>query len=478
MNTSTKYAILIGINDYVQDAASTIKLNPLSGCVKDIQNMKNILYTKCGFEKENIHSIESSNVSHQSEIYATLLNTLNKIKETFNPEIDSIFFQFSGHGVLHDDKSFIMLHNTPLPVLSIPETIFETLNPKYQFIIFDCCHCGEIMRTRSTENNLEKYFKASTGIDILYACKQSQTAKECDEGGFLTNTVIEIISDLKYYDDDILSSGKLIDLVKREIILKNQQKNRNQDPVGSTQSSGYYPFATKEFWIKEIEESSETTSIKDDFDNTRNVIQKQNIYADENFHKKRNTMNNFFFEKAIQQLEIIMNNLNSSDIDISDTLVETIYKKLKFKPLSTSINRLIVPPKRSLLDFGLFKNTTEYEYILDINAPYKIKKYAITNSFLNIFNIGVIILNLPFGIVVTFISRSNKFGESNYSTELNNFYFEIISEENLNKKEANINTFFKEQFLKILEKQNFASASIESSLLEELSCFQESTTVL
>ena len=155
-----------------------------------------------------------------------------------------------------------------------------------------------------------------------------------------------------------------------------------------------------------------------------------------------------------------------------------IYNKLYFKPLSTSIDRFIISPKKSLLDYGLFKSVTEYEHTLGRDAHYNFKSYTISNDFLNNFNIGVVILNLPFGISVTFISESNKFGEDTYSTKLNNFYFEVIDEENRNKKEKNINAFFKKQFLTILEQQNSDNIKMESSLSDELLSFQESTTKL
>lgn len=482
-----KYAILIGIDDYKKDSQSTYKLSPLKGCVKDIKKIKEVLIDKCGFKEKNIYSIESTEEQTEIEIRNKIGLFLEEIRETFEDEQDSIYFQFSGHGVLHDEASYIMLHNSPIEVLKIPEIINKELIPKHQFYTFDCCHCGgEATYVRGTNNDnetLEKLLKKSSGIDILYACKKNQAALETENGGKLTNSIIKIISDSNYYDKDkVLSSGTLIEQVKKEMI------DEKQEPIGCTQTNGYYPFAAKAFW--KTKEAIEIKLEKEE-EVKKNMIEKRDeevksIFSDsQNFDENRRTMSenildlierNFYY--VLEEMEV-----KAKESSIPLSLLSKIYNSLDHIPLSSGIRKEVkerenINPLISSQINAIFagKDGPKYEYRFGPDSFKFALNYSTSGEFSNTFKIRVVVLPLQFGISLTFILSSSCFGGGDESIELENIYLNVMSSDEFISKKEEINSYFNKKIIEIVNKNLEKDIQFNIMLKEEYNKFEASVT--
>lgn len=453
---------MIGINDYKEDNNSTLKLKPLKGCVKDVQNIKKVLIEKCGFNEENIYSIESSEENHETEIWNKFYLFLDKISDSFIRGKDSIYFHFSGHGVLNETASNIMLHNSPLEVTRIPELIIQRIEPQVQFYTFDCCHCGESNYTRGEKENykLSDYFKKSSGLYILYACKKNQVAFETEEGGKLTNTIIKIISDLKYYDKDkILSAGALVEQVKKEML------EDKQEPIGISDSTGYYPFSTKKFWLSEhVDENIKRESKK--------IVNREdvNINCDEICNQRHEIIVEFF-KIILKSLDEVFNEqkIHYFDSKFEEGMLKKVYESLKWKPLESGLEKKMLIEK-SVLAFSVFRpNDIKYKYSLKIDSRSKLIYYFFNGKFKNTFGIGFIILPVKFGVSISMILTKKKFGEEE-EIENTNYFFDALKLKEDEKEKFYL--FIKEKIKEKIEEQQQINEEYDEDLLVEYSEFQ------
>ena len=99
---STKKALLIGINDYLNLPyySNTIKetITDLQGPVNDVNSMREILLSKYGFLDENIKVLIDKEANRKN-----ILNALKSFLVQGTQPGDLAFFFFSGHGTqLHD----------------------------------------------------------------------------------------------------------------------------------------------------------------------------------------------------------------------------------------------------------------------------------------------------------------------------------------------------------------------------------------
>ena len=75
MYQETRYAIIIGINDYSN--------NPLAYCVNDADSIAQTLIEYCMFEEKNIFKIISNEENSLKDITGQYLENLRKVKENF-----------------------------------------------------------------------------------------------------------------------------------------------------------------------------------------------------------------------------------------------------------------------------------------------------------------------------------------------------------------------------------------------------------
>ncbi len=86
-----KYALLVGIDLYTD-------VKQLVGCLKDVDNVKEVLNKKAGFPLENLEALKNQQATRDG-----ILNSL-KAKQSSARSGDLFVFYFSGHGTLFPDR--------------------------------------------------------------------------------------------------------------------------------------------------------------------------------------------------------------------------------------------------------------------------------------------------------------------------------------------------------------------------------------
>jgi uncharacterized caspase-like protein len=236
----TRYAVLIGINDYDNQ--------PLNFCVNDALSIKNALMERANFLEKNIYSVTSDSLNSIKDITGKLLEIVTAIKNRFQEENDSIFFYFAGHGSQENNESYLVFHDSKYLIRNIYDA-FNNLNPKMQFYMIDACESGNKTITRSVsfekDNYLNELIKNSSGILFLYACQADQYAQENEaiKHGVMTHYFIEAIRNDALYDEEgILTPGRIQEYVAKKVATLS---HFSQTPVSESNTSGYYPFAMK-----------------------------------------------------------------------------------------------------------------------------------------------------------------------------------------------------------------------------------------
>ena len=98
--TPTKWALLVGINDYEYPNA----ISPLAGSVNDVEDMREVLIGKFEFPPENIMVLTNSQATHVG-----IINAIKNHLIAHAQAGDIALFQYSGHGAQEADTSGKMI---------------------------------------------------------------------------------------------------------------------------------------------------------------------------------------------------------------------------------------------------------------------------------------------------------------------------------------------------------------------------------
>ncbi|MCM3789121.1 caspase family protein [Domibacillus indicus] len=233
----TRYAIVIGINDY--------SVKPLNYCVNDANAINDALIDRCMFKEENIHLIISDKQHPVKEVLGKFKEAVSTISKTFKSEEDSFFFFFAGHGFFEQEKSKICLHESEYPIEDIFNEISFKLNPSVQLYVIDACQSGGKVMTRSGQvtNILDQYEATANGAMMLFACGTNEWAGEYSalEHGLLSSYFIKAIYEDTLYDSD----GILTPTVIQDYVTKATARDSvfSQIPVIENRIAGVYPLA-------------------------------------------------------------------------------------------------------------------------------------------------------------------------------------------------------------------------------------------
>lgn len=329
MSKETRYAIIIGINDYSDQ--------PLKYCVNDADSIAQTLIDYCMFEEKNIFKIVSNEENSLKDITGQYLGNLRKIKETFRESIDSILFYFAGHGSQSNNQSVLWFQDSSYPI----EDVFKDiclLNPKIQTYIIDACQSGNKVLTRNMDTNISKFINAAEGASFLYSCRSMEGAQERADlsHGLFTHNLISYISNSSSYDEDgLLTFNRIVDFVQKSTI---EHSGFLQTPVVESRISGFYPFAIWKEKCREIDYLPDTevkSSIeKKGLRSLRNEIQD---YCTKLIDNDLNSLN-FTTYSLIEVSDL--DELNSKEIYNSSDLKEMIVKYSDYQKLAP-LNKLI-----------------------------------------------------------------------------------------------------------------------------------------
>ena len=211
-----KHALLIGIDKYIYDEPAVVatlgtanavpprRWSDLRGAVNDARNMKELLVSRFGFDRDNIHTLYNEEATRDN-ILAAIQQYIIDIPEPG----DEVFFFYAGHGSqvpnsLSDELN--KLDETLVPTdafFGAPDIRDKELRKLFNnaldkdvrlTLIFDSCHSGSITRgvpsgiaERKIDPALYDVADASLnnlpspeerGALVLSSARDEQTAKE------------------------------------------------------------------------------------------------------------------------------------------------------------------------------------------------------------------------------------------------------------------------------------------------------------
>ena len=173
-----KYAILIGINDYVQ-------LNKLQFAKNDIEALRDELY-KIGFEKENVYcltcgSAETKNLPTKEHIEVVIESVLEMAKKG-----DIVVVAMSGHGIeVEGQARFCTLNTNGDNVLATTIPIgdvfsaFEKSKATFKLMLVDACRDNPFgTRSVAGASALQSLTDPPEGVMLLQSCKKGERSYE------------------------------------------------------------------------------------------------------------------------------------------------------------------------------------------------------------------------------------------------------------------------------------------------------------
>lgn len=176
-------ALLVGINEYPVG-------NELYGCIEDINNVKNAL-ERNGDYSPNFDVKILPNVRTSNEL-------MNSIEELFKGDEEMALFYFSGHGFVNSVGAEIV---TPEELANCGSyykgiqmaDIMEAVNKskvRNKIIILDCCHSGNMGKYNPKGSSSE----LESGVSILTACRDDESAMEMGGHGIFTELLCEALN--------------------------------------------------------------------------------------------------------------------------------------------------------------------------------------------------------------------------------------------------------------------------------------------
>ncbi len=194
ISAQKKYALLVGIDEYIpkgKNAVKNFRLGNLDGCVNDVAAINEILITKFGFKNNEIKILLNANACRDS-IIAQFKNLANIPKKG-----DNVFIFYAGHGSQvknslssEADKK----DETIVPAdayLGIPDirdkeiaVLLDNIVTKEIVLtaIFDCCHSGSMARGLFDSNPNKLRWCAP---DMEHDAKDGSTSPKPEEKGAL-----------------------------------------------------------------------------------------------------------------------------------------------------------------------------------------------------------------------------------------------------------------------------------------------------
>lgn len=170
-----KKALLIGINDYPGR-------NKLKGCIEDINQVKSVI-ERNGDNSPNFDVRMMPNVQTSAEVMEAII-------QLFSGDGDTALLYFSGHGYVNTTGAEIVMpldistgtqYYTGIQMSSIMQVVNQS-HIRNKVIILDCCHSGSMGKY----NILDAGSILQTGVSVLTACREDETAMEAGGHGLFT----------------------------------------------------------------------------------------------------------------------------------------------------------------------------------------------------------------------------------------------------------------------------------------------------
>lgn len=181
-----KYALLIGSNYPGTNYQ-------LSGCVNDINFLKDKLSNTYGFNKFTLITDDLSVKPTRTNILASFKDFLSQSKSG-----DFLFFGFSGHGTYvrdtngdetdGQDETIVSCDLQNIKDDELKQIIVENLKPNATlFCVFDSCHSGSVLDLKyqyldstnyNSYNQNDKQLETNGNVIMISGCMDSQTSED------------------------------------------------------------------------------------------------------------------------------------------------------------------------------------------------------------------------------------------------------------------------------------------------------------
>ena len=100
-----KWALLVGINNYPND------ISPLRYCVADVVAFRDALVNVAGFKRDKIFLMTDKMEGQMEPTNINVVKRLGILAKQVQPQ-DTFVFYFSGHGIVNDGSSFLLVANS------------------------------------------------------------------------------------------------------------------------------------------------------------------------------------------------------------------------------------------------------------------------------------------------------------------------------------------------------------------------------
>ncbi len=188
----SKYAILIGVQDYDRD-----QLNDLGGLVNDVNALRKVLIEHCGFKSDNIHlmTLDEASKTKNFRMAPSSANIRRMIKSYVQlcDENDTLILAFAGHGIQfkNDSKNYFCPSDTKLEdrkTLIDLKQVYEDLtgcDARVKLLFVDACRNDP--RTKEARSrpridlqglNNPQRLKLPKGVAAFYSCQAGQESFE------------------------------------------------------------------------------------------------------------------------------------------------------------------------------------------------------------------------------------------------------------------------------------------------------------
>ena len=160
---ATKYAICVGINQYTNPGC-----NPLTGCVKDAENMYSLLVEKGGWSSGNVKKMLNSSAT-QSAVANAIANFASKAVAG-----DTFVYTQSSHG----DQNALCMYNTNFSAADFGAALRQFATGVKVVCIIDTCYSGSMANKGAAKTSFDIasfVSAASASIDALNANERGLT---------------------------------------------------------------------------------------------------------------------------------------------------------------------------------------------------------------------------------------------------------------------------------------------------------------
>jgi len=249
-NTSDRYAVLIGINDYHES------LGALQFCVNDAKLLQETLMSEqCGFARANVLLLTDDQGKDRLPTFGNIHSWLGTWLQ--RPKADDlVLVYFAGHGREHNGSAFLApadatlesLGVTGIPIQYVREML-ERCSASQKVLILDACHSGAGRDVATMSNTFKNELDCGKGLYTIASCDSDQISYEMpdERHGVFTWYLTEAIREAAPAEPDgSVTLDSVYDATRGSVLDWTQHRRIRQEPVRICRVSGQIPIASRQ----------------------------------------------------------------------------------------------------------------------------------------------------------------------------------------------------------------------------------------